>query len=436
MSSKTIDSDATKKDLNTLSPLRLVGEARPEGLGAGHLGVVLARAGVGKTTFLVQVGLDLLLKGKSVLHVSVAQTVEHVQSRYDALVDDILDSLPAAERGALKLDISKRRMISAFADQKLWLGRIEETAEVMRERLDFRPDVIIIDGYDWEQSSLICTAAILGGAKAYCKLRNIELWVTGQTHREVTGSKPEAIPEPCQKFDSLIDVALFLDPEPDHVDVHLLKGGELKNQYKLDPDTLRIVGSDKKGGKKAGGLPASAFTLLSGGNKGAEAEFGTLAVEYGVAEQNFTFEGRKAERAVNQVVLSESELRQGAVSEVYLQAHMKRSYPDTELFRKTLQTIWHQVKTAGEVFVIGLVQDDNTVRGGTGWAAELARHWHKPVHVYDQEKKAWFVWNEDKWEKTDSPKISSRRFCGTGTRFLSDDGKKAIQQLFKNSFSK
>jgi hypothetical protein len=69
------------------------------------------------------------------------------------------------------------------------------------------------------------------------------------------------------------------------------------------------------------------------------------------------------------VMLSEEDLAQGAVSEVYLEAHMHRSYPKTELFRKTLQTIWHQVKTASEVFVIGVIQDDKTVKGGTGWAA-------------------------------------------------------------------
>ena len=38
-------------------------------------------------------------------------------------------------------------------------------------------------------------------------------------------------------------------------------------------------------------------------------------------------------------------------------------------------------------------------------------------------------WAEDK------PVISSKTFCGTGTRNLSDEGKKAIEDLFSRSFA-
>ena len=114
---------------------------------------------------------------------------------------------------------------------------------------------------------------------------------------------------------------------------------------------------------------------------------------------------------------------------------MNRTYPDTPTFRKVLQLIWHEVSTAGEVFVVGLLQGDKTVRGGTGWAAELAKHWSKPVFVYDQERKGWFTWNGDDWTAVASPIISRPRFCGTGTRFLSDDGRAAIRSLFERSFA-
>jgi hypothetical protein len=162
--------------------------------------------------------------------------------------------------------------------------------------------------------------------------------------------------------------------------------------------------------------------------------FGACAEKWGLKELNFTFDGRKPERQRNMVMLSEEDLAQGAVSEVYLEAHMHRSYPKTELFRKTLQTFWHQVKTASEVFVIGVIQDDKTVKGGTGWAAELGRHWNKTVYVFDQERKGWFVWQDSDWKAKADPRITSRRFCGTGTRFLSDDGKGAIEALYLRSF--
>ena len=77
---------------------------------------------------------------------------------------------------------------------------------------------------------------------------------------------------------------------------------------------------------------------------------------------------------------------------------------------------------------------DNTVKGGTGWAAELARHWGKPVHVYDQEKDQWLFWQDDQWKEEEPPVIKNTRFTGTGTRFPSEKALKEIKDLFERSF--
>ena len=179
---------------------------------------------------------------------------------------------------------------------------------------------------------------------------------------------------------------------------------------------------------------ASSYTLLSGGANGAEAEFGACAERWGLTEANYSFPGRGAVRSRGLIELSEEELKLGDVSSAYLKAHMHRSYPDTPLFRRVLQSIWHQVNTAGEVFHVGQLQADNTARGGTGWAVELAKHWGKPVYVFDQDRHAWFRWQEHEWVEVATPTITRDRFTGTGTRFLNDAGKEAIHQLFENSF--
>jgi hypothetical protein len=180
-------------------------------------------------------------------------------------------------------------------------------------------------------------------------------------------------------------------------------------------------------------MPASSYTLLSGGAKGAEAEFGRWAEAWGLAELNFSFAGRSPERERGVVDLSDEELAQGAVSPIYIQAKLHRTFPDAPLFRKMMQSIWHQVNTAGEVFCVGVIQADQTVKGGTGWAAELARHWRKPVRVFDQEKRSWYAWR-DAWVEDPAPIISQRRFCGTGTRYLTDEGRAAIRELFERTF--
>ena len=85
--------------------------------------------------------------------------------------------------------------------------------------------------------------------------------------------------------------------------------------------------------------------------------------------------------------------------------------------------------------MIGLIQSDGTVVGGTGWAVELARMWRKNLWVYDQEQAAWFRWINDAWAPG-VPMIEAARFCGTGTPNISDGGRQAIEELFERSFGR
>jgi hypothetical protein len=129
----------------------------------------------------------------------------------------------------------------------------------------------------------------------------------------------------------------------------------------------------------------------SGAANGAEAEFGAAAERYGIDEVNFTFEGHTNARQRGLRVLTKAELRHGDVSLGYLSKLMHRKYPDTPMFRKVLQTIWHQVDNGQEIFVVGKINPDDTVTGGTGIAAEYAKLFNRPVYVFDQVRSAWFA---------------------------------------------
>jgi hypothetical protein len=76
------------------------------------------------------------------------------------------------------------------------------------------------------------------------------------------------------------------------------------------------------------------------------------------------------------------------------------------------------------------------VKGGTGWGAELARVWNKPLWVFDQDKEQWFRWNslEEKWVPSRTPRLIAANFAGTGTRFLTDAGRAAIVDVFSTTF--
>mgnify|MGYP001327157217 CR=1 FL=1 len=177
--------------------------------------------------------------------------------------------------------------------------------------------------------------------------------------------------------------------------------------------------------------------LFSGGIVGAEAEFGLNAERYGIEEVNFTFEGHAIVRDRGHRMLTHDELKSGDVSLEYISNLMNRKFSSTPSFRKILQSIWHQINNGQEVYVIGEILEDKTVKGGTGWGAEFAKLCNKPLFVFEQKKNKWFSWNQVDWvECKELPVITHIHFTGTGTRFLEDNGKKAIAELFDRSFSK
>ncbi len=174
--------------------------------------------------------------------------------------------------------------------------------------------------------------------------------------------------------------------------------------------------------------------LYSGGAIGAESCFGEFAEKYGIDEVNFSFEGHETGHTRGIRVLNHEELKQGDVSLTYVSTLMHRTYPNTTFLRKVLQTIWYQINSSQEIFVIGTILEDNTVKGGTGWGAEFAKICNKTLFVFDQEKNLWFKWNRTNWIEYSEPTITNIHFAGTGTRYLNESGRKAIEELFSRSF--
>ena len=174
-------------------------------------------------------------------------------------------------------------------------------------------------------------------------------------------------------------------------------------------------------------------TLYSGGLNGAETAFGEAAEKWSIKEVNFTFSGQNTNRQKNAVVLSDDQLKRGDISMDLVSKMMSRTYYETEKIRKVLQTIFHMVNKGHQVFVIGTILEDNTVKGGTGWAVELAKLFNRPLSVFDQEKDGWYSWKQGAWVQ-DSPKIEHDTFVGSGTRNLLENGRKAIDGLFEQTF--
>jgi hypothetical protein len=432
-----------RKEVNERSPMRVFENSMHGGLGRGNIGVVASGPGVGKTPLLVQIALDDLLRDRRVLHISHKHTVDHIRTFYSEVFHDLALMARLEEPDAVMLDVERHRLIFSLvskSDEQPISARggsdsptkLSEVIAFARDLAHFIPDVLIVDGFDLVRG----TRESLVSLKQIAKDLNAEVWISANTQPLLAGN--QGIPAPLDQFADLVSAVVFLEPAEDRVQLKLLKDHENTNltdlRLRLDTPTMRIVDEDVRPVSEIPRDPRR-FRMISGGSRGAEAEFGVCAERWGMSEVNYSFEGHRVlERHRGVVVLSETELNQGDFSLSYASKRLNRALTKIPLVRNVLKTIWHQITNASQVFAVGVIQEDSTVRGGTGWGVELSRLWKKPLFVFDQEKRAWFRWSGTAWEITGAPVITAQAFAGIGTQSLSDDGRRAIAELFVRSF--
>ena len=328
------------------SPLRILDRTIHGGLGKGHLGVIMAPAGVGKSACLVQIGLDALLRQRPVLHVAVGQSVEHVSARYDALFDELAGRVDLADRRGVGESIARRRLIwSSFEGAFLARG-LEEALDAFHAHLGLAPAVVLVDGFQWEEPE---AAATIGALKACSARAGAELWMTARDARGDELGPPRRIAPLADDCAALVDIGVFLEPHGRHARLTLVKDFD---RFPAADVPLVIEGGTLRRPAEDDATPVerdpAEFTLLASGSAGAEEEFGACAERWGVGEVNFTFRGRhELARTRGLVELGEDELGAGEVSPAYEKAHLHRALSDPPEPPRELQTIWHQVSTAG-----------------------------------------------------------------------------------------
>jgi len=390
-------------------------QAAGRALATGELGAVLARAGVGKTAFLIQLALEDLLAGQDVFHVALGKELTDVEARYHELLNERLAGLDQAERPLHEQNVIRHRVIQSLPEGGLDTDRLASALDSYRRHLEHRPSLLVIDGAD-----LGPTGVDLDALREVARTVQARIWLSVRTHRDAQIAPPQA------------DALVYLEPTGKRIRARLARafGGEhTAEPLLLTADRLRPA-PDYHG---AGPRPDQ-YRLLSGGAAGSEDWFGQCAERWGLTERHFSFAGRKPARTRGLVELKPEELSLGDVSWTYLKSRLQRDLDHSEHMIRVLQTIWHQVNPAGEVFCVGLVQPAGTVKGGTGWAVELAKQQHKPVWVFDQQAGCWYEWFAHDWRACDPPVIRQNRFCGTGTRNINDAGRRAVEQLFARTF--
>jgi hypothetical protein len=409
---------------NERSPMRAIHGALDGGLKPGQVGIVVARAGVGKSTLLVHIGLEALLRDDPLLHVSLRDTVDHVRAFYDEIFGALASSRNMRDRAGALVAAERHRMIHSYLDRQFSTEHLAQNLKMLSDVAQFSPKLIVVDGFDQRSAR-----EHLAGLKSLAESLQVPIWVT------LRGAGDDAAVDGWVW--QYVTAALRLMPEERVVGLQLLHpGGEAAPlPVTLDPTTMLVSGGSESPAAAALIPRPTDCTMYSGGANGAEEAFGVASEEWGVNEVNFTFDGHKQARARGRYELSPRELAAGDVSLVYVSRRLNRTYSEGSLIRRVLQTIWHMVSRSQQVFVVGEIQEDGTVKGGTGWSVELARMWNKALWVYDQDTHGWYRWDGQGWT-AGLPLIESVHFSGTGTRYLTDDGKAAVRDLFERSFGR
>jgi hypothetical protein len=229
------------KDVNERSPLRVFEKSIHGGLGRGNLGVVMSRAGIGKTAFLIGIGLDDLMRERRVLHFSAGDSVDHVIAFYDEVFAELSKSAQLKDRAATHLMVERCRIVHTYRGVDMNVARILRDTDFYRQHASFEPDVILIDGFDFAKAE----ASDLAQLKEFVQTLNVELWLSALTHRHEPVTDPRGIPDPAARVDTWISVMVQLEAGEGSVTVQLLKDHEntdvSKLHMKLDPKTLLLL---------------------------------------------------------------------------------------------------------------------------------------------------------------------------------------------------
>lgn len=219
---KTLD----KKELLASSPVRFF-EPTGAALDEGEIGLLTAKKGLGKTSILVQFGIDTLLKDKAIVHVSFNQKSENVITWYSSVLAEICKS-HRVDVDELSDELFRNRTILNFNQDTFTLPKVVNTLKALKDN-GIMLETIIVDDLDLlktEVSDLNC----------FCDFIKEEKMTAWFSYNSEASDLKEILPsEKMAKFDSVA----HLLPETESVSLSILKKGEGK--VKLNSKTLLMT---------------------------------------------------------------------------------------------------------------------------------------------------------------------------------------------------
>lgn len=218
---------------NPLRVLKLTGNDK-------KMGLIMARAGIGKTALLVQIALDSILRGNRVVHISIGENLEKTKLWYDDILQIILQDCSVARPHELIDMVRQHRMIMTFKVGAFDRARLEERLNDLIQQNIFKPDCVVIDGFDFAATD----HAKLEDIKHLMDSLRLQTWFSATCHRDDTRVSPSGVPAPCHEVDDLFETAVLLKSYQDHIQLDILRDGGKKaegsSHLRLDPATMMV----------------------------------------------------------------------------------------------------------------------------------------------------------------------------------------------------
>ena len=222
--------------LTQQNPLRVLNMSKDS-----QMGLVMARAGLGKTALLVQIALDAILRGKRVIHVSIGQSIDKTKAWYDDILQLILQGHSVDRPHELIDMVSRHRMIRAFRASGFSRCRLEERLNDLVLQDIFRPNCLIVDGFDFATAD----RDALEDIKALVEGMGLQAWFSAIRHRDDERVSPNGVPAPCHEIDDLFDTVILLIPQADaSVELQFINNSSEQavggKGLRLDPTTMMV----------------------------------------------------------------------------------------------------------------------------------------------------------------------------------------------------
>ena len=230
-----------KQELIEKNPIRhLKGES--DAKESSRMGLVMARAGVGKTALLVQIAMDSLMNDKQVVHVSVGQSLDKTKLWYDDMFKDIAAGCKLENAGEIHDTIMRNRMIITFNESTFSLAKLEERLHDLVQQNVIKPSCMVVDGFDFVKTD----RAVLEGMRELGKGMDLQIWFSAVCDDGSDSQSGTGLPAPCKGMEDLFNTVVLLQPvhQSECIDLKILKGSAAVSKcgklLKLDPMTFMI----------------------------------------------------------------------------------------------------------------------------------------------------------------------------------------------------